>query len=129
MGEQLVCKGIKVLVVDDVQANIDLMKVYLEILGCEVDCALNGMEAIEKIKTNPYDLCLMDIMMPVMTGIEATKIIRCDVSENLPIVAVTGSREAENRKKCFDSGMNDYITKPIDLEVLKIKILEHVRIL
>ncbi len=125
MDEELACKGIKVLVVDDVPANIELMKVYIEMLGCKGDYALNGKEAVDKIKANEYDLCLMDIMMPVMTGIEASQIIRREITGDLPIIAVTGSNEAENRMKCIDSGMNDFLSKPIDLELLKEKILQY----
>jgi len=118
-------KGVRILLVEDAKANQDLMKAYFEMIGCIGDYASNGLEAIDKIKNNSYDLCLMDIQMPVMGGIEATKIIREQVNKDIPIIALTANVMAEDRKKCMDAGMNDFLTKPINGTNLKEKIKEY----
>jgi CheY-like chemotaxis protein len=106
-------------VVEDVIANQALMKAFLNIFGCGTDIANNGQEAIEKIKTNSYDMCLMDVQMPVMGGIEATEIIRREISKDIPIIALTAAAMKEDKDKCMECGMNDYLTKPIDKKKLK----------
>ena len=115
---------IRVLVVEDKMANQKLMKVYLDMYGCISDFANDGQLVIEKIRTNTYDLCLMDLQMPVMGGIEATQIIRREIDQDLPIIALTAAAMKEDEAESLKSGMNDYLTKPINREKLKEQILK-----
>lgn len=104
----------RVLVVEDNQVNQKLLARLLEKHGCRYDLVANGAEAIRAVREIPYDLILMDYYMPVMDGIEASLEIRkLHDSETLPIVAVTANASVEDRKKCMEAGMNDYVTKPI----------------
>ena len=91
----------------------------LKKFGFEANLASNGLEAINELKANKYDLVLMDIQMPVMDGIEATKIIRSmESSENkdIPIIAMTAYASTEAKKLCLECGMNYYLAKPINVE-------------
>ncbi len=105
----------RVLLVEDNPIN---QMVALEILssaGVIVDRAENGREAIEKLKTNFYDAVLMDVQMPVMDGIEATKIIRNDLKlHDIPIIAMTAHAMYGDKERCLEAGMSDYIPKPIE---------------
>jgi len=119
------CSGLKVLVVEDSSAGQRLIEACFNVLGCEGDYANDGIEAIEKLKMNQYDMCLMDIMMPRMNGIEATKIIRQEISKNFPIVALTAASVEISREICLNAGMNDYMTKPVDILKLEEKIVQY----
>jgi CheY-like chemotaxis protein len=119
-------KGIKVLVVDDVASNQQLMKAYLNMLGCISEFAGNGQEAIDKIKSGSYDICLMDVQMPVLDGIEATKIIRTQVNKKLPIIALTASVMKEDIARTMAAGMNDFLTKPLEINKLKSMLLKFI---
>ncbi len=112
------CQGMHVLVVDDIKPNLDLIKAYFEILGCTGDYAENGLEAVNKIKERHYDVCLMDFQMPVMGGIEATRIIRSELKLNIPIIALTGSASIEDLKTGLSIGMNSCCMKPVSIEEL-----------
>ncbi len=121
------CQGINILVVEDVLPNQELIKAYFQVLKCEADYADNGKEAVTMLKENlnKYDLCLMDMQMPIMGGEEATKLIRKEISKDLPIVALTAAAMKEDQEKCKNAGMNDYLAKPIDIIKLKKIILEY----
>ena len=125
LAEELSVKGIRILLVEDVKVNRDLMKAFFYIIGCVADYAENGQEAVDKVRNNTYDLCLMDIQMPVMGGIEATKIIRQQINKDLPIIALTANVMDEDRRKCAQAGMNDFLGKPINITELKEKIKEY----
>ncbi len=128
MADELSCRGIKILVAEDSMPNRMLLQAYFEELGCMADFANNGKEAVEKLRAgNRYDLCLMDLQMPVMDGIEATKIIRSEISKDIPIIALTAAVMQEDRRKAAEVGMNDFITKPIDVNKLKEKIIQYGR--
>jgi len=124
MAEELSCKGLRILVVEDNPVNQKLLKVSLKILGCDVDVASNGQIAVEKVKTTPYDLVLMDIQMPVMGGCEATEIIRSQINKTIPILALTAAVLKEDEQKSLAAGMNDFITKPAELTRLREKIIQ-----
>jgi signal transduction histidine kinase/CheY-like chemotaxis protein len=115
----------KVLEVDDVIINLDVAKGLLEPYELTVDCAHSGKEAIEIIAAEQthYDLILMDHMMPEMDGIEATAYIRneigTDYARNIPIVALTANALAGNAEMFLQNGFNDFISKPIDVELLE----------
>ncbi|WDT87525.1 ATP-binding protein [Alteromonas sp. 009811495] len=117
---------IALLLVEDNEINLQVMLAILDNLGCKVDVARDGEEAIDillKTNTNVYDLILMDCQMPNIDGYEATRMIRAgkagDNVKNLPIVALTADAMESQKKKCFDAGMNDYLTKPVNVDLLK----------
>jgi signal transduction histidine kinase len=116
--------GMKVLLVEDNELNVEVALMLLEDAGVKADVAKNGKEAVEKFmasKEGDYDLILMDVMMPVMNGYEATKAIRESehpVAKTIPIVAQTANAFQEDIKKVKEVGMNAHISKPIDEENL-----------
>ena len=116
-------KDIKVLVVEDIALNQLLMKTLLDDFGFERDIAENGKIAIEKLKTNQYDIILMDFQMPEMNGFEATEYIRKTLNSKIPIIALTADVTTVDLAKCKAVGMNDYIAKPVDERVLYSKII------
>ncbi|HIC10542.1 MAG TPA: response regulator, partial [Campylobacterales bacterium] len=97
--------------------NQMLIQLLLEEYGIEVDIVENGEEAIEKVKEKDYNLVFMDINMPVMGGVEATKKIR--EFSNIPIVALTANAIVGDRERFLNAGMDNYLTKPIDVKKLK----------
>lgn len=105
-------RGKRILVVDDVPFNRDLILKMLEKTGAELEIAEQGAQALEMAMTRNYDLVLMDCEMPVMNGYDATRAIREKVSASLPIVAMTANAMPEDQQKCLSAGMSDYITKP-----------------
>ena len=121
------CHGVHVLVAEDVETNRDVMKAYCDILGSIVDFAENGVQAVEMIRQNPwkYAMCFMDVQMPVMGGIEAARLIRRDISAGLPIIALTAAAMLEDRQRCFDAGMNDYLSKPLTRAAFSEKIMKY----
>lgn len=108
-------KGIRILLAEDNEVNILLMKQFLKQWGLSFDIAKNGRQAVEQVLTNDYDIVLMDIQMPEMDGYEATKIIR-DLPEDkyrkLPIIALTASAMLAAKDRVFLAGMNDFLSKP-----------------
>jgi len=121
------CLGIQVLVVDDSATNIELIKAYFESIECEGDFAANGQEAIEMIKKKRYDICFMDLQMPVLNGFAATQIIRHDISRDLPIVALTAADAPEDKEKCKEVGFDDFLSKPFNMDDFKNKIITYGR--
>ncbi len=112
-------KGLRVLLVEDNHVNRMVASDMLENADVIVIEAKNGREALCRLETDPVDLVLMDIQMPEMDGLEATRMIRKNPEfQNLPIIAMTANAMKGDREKCLDAGMNDYITKPIDMKVL-----------
>ena len=110
----------KILVVDDNKLNIKVAKIALAPLGFEVDEVLSGKEAIDRIKKNSYDLILMDIMMPEMSGEECFKILKSDPKFNIPVVALTADAVAGSKEKYLEIGFTDYIAKPFSKDEIKI---------
>ena len=126
MVNELGCMGIKVLVVEDNEPNQMLMKEYVKELGCDSEFVDNGQKAVDKLKEGKtYDVILMDFHMPVLGGIEATKIIRSKISKDIPIIALTAAVLEEDRKNAEFVGMNDFLTKPIDIDDLREKIIKY----
>jgi signal transduction histidine kinase/CheY-like chemotaxis protein len=112
-------KPLKVLLVEDNKINQKLAFKFLEKLGYDADLAEDGIEAVIAVKEENYDLIFMDMQMPNMDGIEATKEIRQIFStDELKIVAMTANVFKEDKQKCLDSGMDDFIPKPINLNLL-----------
>tara|TARA_Y100000589_G_scaffold155323_1_gene147885 strand:- start:12971 stop:14848 length:1878 start_codon:yes stop_codon:yes gene_type:complete len=116
-------KGKKVLLVEDHEINRFLATTVLENWKMNVDVAENGKIAVEKVKNNQYDIVLMDMQMPEMGGIEATQIIRNELHNNVPIIALTANAIKGDADKCKQAGMNDYVSKPFDPSDLYNKIL------
>ncbi len=120
-------EGLKVLYVEDVIPNQLLMEGLSDKWDVQLDTALNGLEALQKVKNNQYDLILMDIQMPEMDGYEATREIRNlqdSHYENIPIIALTASVSDNTRERIQEMGMNDYISKPINPKSLHQKLAE-----
>ena len=116
-----------ILVVEDNKTNQVLLSMLLEELELKHDIAEDGLEAIEAVKNNKYDLILMDENMPNMNGSEATKIIRSlDNTKDIPIIAVTANALKGDKEKFLQSGMNDYISKPIDAKKLEITLKKYI---
>ncbi len=111
--------NVRILVVEDNDLNQLVAKEIIEGFGYKVDIADNGNIAINKLADNDYDIVMMDMHMPVMDGITATRAIRKNSRlDSLPIIAMTANAMEADRKKCLAAGMNDYITKPLDVAQL-----------
>lgn len=124
LEEKLIPDKLKVLLVEDVLLNQKLVTKIMEKWGYELEIANNGREGVEKVKTNNYDLILMDIQMPVMDGYSATQLIRSlpDLQKNrIPIIALTAHASHAEAEKCLNLGMNAYMAKPFNqLELQKV---------
>ncbi|MBW7674332.1 response regulator [Chryseobacterium chendengshani] len=114
----------KILIVDDDPRNIFALKLTLKARGFELETCTTAKDAIQILEKNPaIDLVLMDMMMPEMDGYEAVKLIRQTPSiSHIPVIAVTAQAMEEDRQKCLDAGAQDYIKKPIDVDLLLIAI-------
>jgi signal transduction histidine kinase/ActR/RegA family two-component response regulator len=131
VSEEMPCStqyftNLRVLLVEDNLVNQQVMLAVLEDLGVNVDVANDGLEALDMLRPSPsakYDLILMDCQMPNLDGYETTRRIRAgDVGEVfrlIPIAALTANAMSSERKKCFDAGMNEHLTKPINTRALK----------
>ncbi|RYG49615.1 response regulator [bacterium] len=114
-------KGCRVLLVDDNRVNTVVSKHALEKLGCSVALAANGIEALEAWEKEEFHLVLMDIRMPLLDGLEATRELRRREAvrdRRIPVVALTAGALLEERNECFEAGMDDYISKPFAGEAL-----------
>ena len=120
-------KVYKVLIVEDNEINKIIAEKFLTKWGLAVDHAENGFEAIAKIKSTQFDLILMDLEMPVMSGYEATVEIRkmSEYGKNIPIIALTASAMQDIQNKIYSLGMNDFILKPFNPAELRRKLLIH----
>ena len=112
-------QGVRVLLVEDNEINRQVAKEILEGAGLIVTMAHDGREAVNAVKSDEFDVVLMDVQMPVMDGYEATGAIRSDPGfKDLPIIAMTAHAMAGDRERSLEAGMNDHVTKPIDPEIL-----------
>ena len=116
--------GLKVLLVEDIELNMEIVQCMLEDEGAEVTPAMNGQEAVDAFSMNPsgtFDIIIMDIMMPVMDGITAAKTIRAmerEDAKTIPIIAMTANAYEEDIQKTHDAGMNAHLSKPIDIDLM-----------
>ena len=117
-------KGLHILLAEDNELNMEIAEFVLQNEGAEVTKAWNGQEAVEifgKSEPGEFDVILMDIMMPVMNGYEATKMIRSldrEDAKEVPIIAMTANAFTEDRIKAKEAGMDEHISKPIDMKLL-----------
>ena len=109
-------RGLRVLVVDDSDINLEVAQRILELEGARVTLARNGRQACELLKVGPgaFDVVLMDVQMPVLDGYEVTRCIRSELGLTVPIIALTAGALTSERQRAINSGMNDFITKPFD---------------
>jgi CheY-like chemotaxis protein len=108
-----------ILLVEDTDHVVIMIKDYLEQNGYQVVIAQNGLEGVVQAKTLRPDLILMDVQMPGMDGLEATRRIRQEVGlGDIPIIALTALAMSSDRERCLAAGMNDYISKPVKLKNL-----------
>jgi signal transduction histidine kinase/CheY-like chemotaxis protein len=115
----------KLLIVDDQEYNILILKKILSDWNIQIEVASNGREAVDKVKTEVYDVVLMDLQMPIMGGYEATKEIR-KFNEDLPIIALTASAMEGIEAEVFASGMTDYVSKPFNPDDLYQKLKQQI---
>lgn len=122
--------GMHILLVEDNDLNMEIAEFYLQEYGARIEKAWNGKEAVEKFlasSPNTYDMILMDIMMPVMDGLEASLAIRLSKrtdAKNIPIIAMTAQASKECMQQCSDAGMNGHLTKPVASQKLIETIIE-----
>ena len=117
-------RGLHILLAEDNELNMEIAEFILRNEGAEVTKAWNGQEAVElfrKSEPGEFDVILMDIMMPVMNGYEATKMIRSldrEDAKAIPIIAMTANAFTEDRIRAKEAGMNEHVAKPVDVELL-----------
>ena len=129
-GAEIDFEGSRILLAEDVEINREIVLALLEPMGLTIDCAENGLEAVNMFTQNPgvYDMIFMDVQMPEMDGYEATRRIRSlDISnaKTVPIVAMTANAFKEDIENCLSSGMNDHLGKPLDTDDLLDKLKKY----
>ncbi|MCF6246378.1 MAG: response regulator [Desulfobacula sp.] len=116
-------RRLSVLVVEDELINRQILQAILTKFGHQTTVAEDGRIALELLKSNYFDIILMDVQMPELDGIETTKIIRTSPSyqhtRNVPIIALTAYAMADDKDKCLQAGMNNYLAKPVDIKILE----------
>lgn len=125
-------KGLHLLLAEDNELNAEIAVTLLEEQGAKITAVTNGKEALEAIQNaapRTYDAILMDVMMPEMNGLEATRCIRAfegkGPDEDTPIIAMTANVFADDVKACLDAGMNSHVGKPLDMKILMAEILKY----
>ena len=118
------CAGRRVLLVEDNLINQELAKALLNAVGLVVETAEDGVQAVELALSRPYDLILMDMQMPRMDGLAATRAIRESGANTVPIIAMTANAFNEERSACLKAGMNAHLAKPVDPELLYATLLQ-----
>ncbi len=117
----------KILIVEDNEINAEVVKVMLEGAGYQIVIATDGEKALQACIFEQYDLILMDMHMPVMDGITATKKLRMEMHFTPPIIALSANAFVEDRERCIEAGMNDFISKPVEKQALLATIKRHIK--
>lgn len=122
-------RGKRVLLVEDNELNREIAQIVLEDIGMKVECAVNGMDGVEKVENSPspFDIVLMDIQMPEMDGYEAARRIRNlkdSAKASVPILSMTANAFPEDRRKAFEAGMDGHVPKPLENNTLVSEIIE-----
>jgi len=114
-------RPLRVLAAEDNPVNREVLAAMIEIDGHRVSFAENGLQAVDAVSAQPFDLVLMDLHMPELDGIGATRAIRAlgGRAARVPIIALTADAFAETRQRCLDAGMDEFLTKPVGLAELK----------
>jgi CheY-like chemotaxis protein len=120
---------LKILLEEDNLINLEVATALLRNVGLSVDCAEDGEQAVEKNRNNAYGLILIDIQMPKMDGLEATRLIRSQCKSSgknieIPTLAITANVYEEDRRACTEAGMKDFVAKPVDPHKLYSRILK-----
>jgi PAS domain S-box-containing protein len=127
-AEQLILRdfaGARILLAEDNPVNQEVAKEILENVALTVDLANNGLEAVRMAGERAYSLILMDMQMPEMDGLEATRQLRANPNfSHLPILAMTANAFSEDSQRCFEAGMDDFVSKPVDPKVLYTALLK-----
>lgn len=123
-----ILEDLKILLAEDNKVNQRLAALTFKQMGLNYDIAVNGMQAFEKHQQNEYDLIFMDMQMPVMDGLESTRLIRTfekdsDRKHRAFIVALTANEISEKKEACIDAGMDDFMEKPFQVKLLRQLIL------
>ncbi len=119
--------GINMLLAEDIEINSEILVASLEHTNISIDVVQDGVMAVERFKRNPerYDIILMDVQMPIMNGLEATRNIRSlefSKAKTIPIIAMTANVFKEDVAACIEAGMDDHLGKPIDIQTIISKI-------
>jgi CheY-like chemotaxis protein len=111
--------GVRVLLVEDNPVNREVATAMLEAVGLSVDCAADGLEAVDKARAGRYALVLMDLQMPRMDGLDATRALRALPGwGEVPVLALTANASEDDREACLAAGMNGFIPKPVETATL-----------
>lgn len=124
--DKIALRGLKLLVAEDNDLNQLLIQKLLSSYGANVKIACNGVEALNFLDDDSYDLILMDIQMPLLDGYETTRKIRKELCDKTPIIAMTAHALVDEKQKCIELGMDNYVTKPLKAETLLAAILKEV---
>jgi CheY-like chemotaxis protein len=124
--------GHRILLAEDAEINYEIVKTLLEPTDLQIDCAINGVEAVRMFKDNPeiYGLIFMDVQMPEMDGLEATRCIRTldtNKARTVPIIAMTANVFKEDVEKCLDAGMDGHVGKPLDIDEVIAQLNKYLR--
>ncbi|MES2682765.1 MAG: ATP-binding protein [Pseudomonadota bacterium] len=119
-------RGCRVLLAEDNEINREIAIGMLQRAGADVTIANHGEEALQALRSQAFDVVLMDLQMPVMDGLTAVRLIRTEARwASLPVIAMTANAMVEDQQRCIEAGMNDHIAKPVDAAVLYAKIARH----
>jgi CheY-like chemotaxis protein len=124
-AREVIDLGLKILLAEDNAVNELVATQRLEMWGCEVEAVSNGVEALRALESGDYDVVLMDVQMPEMDGFEATARLRereMTTGVHVPVIAMTAHAMQGDRERCLDSGMDDYLSKPLNAEEMLAKL-------